>query len=55
MLQFLDKASLDGFRPSKYGEDAFDAIISLIGILVILTPTRSQFEPPDERIRCVEG
>jgi hypothetical protein len=51
----LELAIQDGFGPAKDGEDAFDAIIGLFGMLNILLGKRSFCEPPGKQLRKIEG
>jgi hypothetical protein len=51
----LELAIRDGFGPAKDGEDAFDAAIGLFGMLNILLGQRAFREPPDGRLRKIEG
>jgi len=45
----------NGFGESSDGEDAFDAVVGLIGMLYILLGNRTLFEPENEQIRRIEG
>lgn len=51
----LEAELKDGFGPSKAGEDPFDAVVGLIGMLNILMGNRQFSEPPNEEIRLIEG
>ncbi len=51
----LRQAILDGFGASPQGEDAFDAVIGLFGMLEVVLQRRPLTEPQDEAIRNVEG
>lgn len=44
-----------GFGPGNSGEDPFDAVVGLIGMLSLLTGSLPQFEPKDKIIKQVEG
>jgi hypothetical protein len=44
-----------GFGPSNRGEDQFDAIIGLFGMLNVLLGRRPIYEPGDRIIRRIEG
>lgn len=44
-----------GFGPSRYGEDRFDAVIGLLGMLNVIFGKRSEAWPKDESIRRIEG
>ena len=46
---------MDGFGPSKAGEDPFDAVVGLIGMLNILTGNHQFSEPPNNETRLIEG
>ncbi|MBE0409568.1 MAG: hypothetical protein IBX69_07535 [Anaerolineales bacterium] len=46
---------LSGFGPSQSGEDTFDAIIGLLGMLNILSGKRPFDDPDDFDIRHIEG
>jgi hypothetical protein len=37
------------------GDDAFDAVVGLFGMLEVVTGKRQPGEPRDDRIRKVEG
>ncbi len=45
----------DGFGSAKDGEDRFDAVVGLLGMVNVILGHRSPGEPDDERIRKVEG
>lgn len=45
----------DGFGPRAAGEDAFDAVAGLLGMLDVLLGRRSLHEPGDAVVRSVEG
>lgn len=45
----------NGFGPKASGEDPFDAVVGLVGMLNILFGHRPAFEPPDAVTRQVEG
>ncbi len=47
----LKRMLASGFGPHAAGEDAFDAVIGLCGILRVLA-TQSDIEPPDRARRC---
>ena len=51
----LRAAIVDGFGPSPSGEDPFDAVVGLFGMLNVVLGRRSSGDPDDERIRRVEG
>jgi hypothetical protein len=44
-----------GFGPGESGEDAFDAVVGLMGMLSVVLGTRPSGEPAEESIRRVEG
>ncbi len=44
-----------GFGTSPAGEDPFDAVVGLLGMLKLLHDRRTDYEPEDEAIRRVEG
>jgi len=46
---------LDGFGRSPQGEDAFDAVVGLWGMLEVVLGRRPAGEPQDKAIRKVEG
>jgi hypothetical protein len=45
----------DGFGPSKGGEDPFDAVIGLFGMINVLAGRRPAHDPDDDAVRSVEG
>jgi hypothetical protein len=45
----------DGFGASEQGEDQFDAVVGLLGMLNVLLGGRPPGDPADERVRRVEG
>lgn len=51
----LQESILSGFGPSPDGEDPFDAVVGLFGMLDIVLGSRSLAEPQDEEIRRIEG
>ncbi|MGQ9767953.1 MAG: hypothetical protein ACUVSS_11665 [Anaerolineae bacterium] len=51
----LRAAIRDGFGPAANGDDAFDAVVGLFGMLGVLLGHRPAGEPSDEEVRCVEG
>jgi hypothetical protein len=55
----LSSALLDGihagFSPAPDGEDRFDAVIGLFGMLNVVLGYRESGEPEDEQIRSIEG
>lgn len=51
----LDQQIRDGFGPSPDGEDRFDAVIGLIGMLNLFLGLQPLVEPPPGIIREVEG
>lgn len=44
-----------GFGPDKTGEDRFDAVVGLFGMLAVALGDRVEGTPPDEGVRTVEG
>lgn len=44
-----------GFGPHPNGEDKFDALIGLLGLLNLVLGGRDHYEPTDDTIRRVEG
>ena len=44
-----------GFGPSPDGEDPFDAVVGLLGMLNVVLGRRAPGEPTDQRVRRVEG
>ena len=46
---------MDGFGPSASGEDRFDAVVGLIGMLEYLSGKKQFFEPETDEIRQIEG
>lgn len=51
----LEDAIDDGFGSAGSGEDQFDAIIGLFGMLNVLTHRQSANVPDDDAVRSVEG
>lgn len=51
----LSEAIQNGFGPSADGEDPFDAVVGLFGMLNIVLGYRESGEPDEEQIREVEG
>ena len=45
----------DGFGSSSAGEDPFDAVIGLFGMINVLAGGRPAHEPSDDAVRTVEG
>ena len=45
----------DGFGPKPAGEDPFDAVVGLFGMLGVVLNYRTEGTPDDDRIRQVEG
>jgi hypothetical protein len=44
-----------GFGPAPGGEDAFDAVVGLFGMLNLALGLRPLDEPSGERLRRIEG
>jgi len=44
-----------GFIPPSGGEDAFDAIIGLLGMLAVVLGYQPAGDPGDDEIRRIEG
>ncbi|WP_430258287.1 DUF429 domain-containing protein [Neorhizobium sp. IRS_2294] len=51
MLELID----DGFGADKSGEDRFDATVGLLGMIDVVTGTRSEGAPADEAVKTWEG
>ncbi len=51
----LEAALKDGFSASPDGEDRFDAVVGLFGMINVVLGNRLPGEPEDEAIRKVEG
>ena len=45
----------NGFGSAADGEDRFDAVVGLLGMLNVVLRHRGPGEPEDERVRRVEG
>lgn len=45
----------DGFGPRGSGEDAFDAVVGLFGMLEVVLGRRPEGAPPEPEVRAVEG
>lgn len=55
-LPELEEAIRDGFSSGPEGEDQFDAVVGLIGMLnALLSADSSPYEPQDEQVRRIEG
>jgi hypothetical protein len=46
---------VDGFGPRKDGEDLFDAIVGLLGMLDVVMGGRPSGEPDDPIVHSLEG
>lgn len=46
---------IDGFGPGKDGEDPFDAVVGLFGMLNVVLGYREEGAPDDEVINRIEG
>lgn len=55
LQESLRQAIREGFGASLEGEDAFDAVVGLFGLLEVVLGRRPAAEPQDETIRRVEG
>jgi len=51
----LKAALQDGFGPLPDGEDRFDAVVGLFGMINVILGNRSAGEPAEEDIRKIEG
>jgi len=51
----LRSAALDGFGADAAGEDRFDSVIGLLGLVGVLDGARPDFVPDDPAIRAWEG
>jgi hypothetical protein len=51
----LAEALGDGFGPKESGEDSFDTVVGLFGMLNVVLGRQEPSEPADERVRRVEG
>lgn len=51
LLALLD----EGFEATPCGEDKFDAVVGLLGMLGIILDNDSYDAPPDAKVRTVEG
>ncbi len=51
----LEQTIDGGFGPSKAGEDPFDAVIGLFGMINVVMGRRPANDPDDEAVRSVEG
>jgi hypothetical protein len=51
----LEMSLQDGFGDDRAGEDRFDAVVGLFGMLQFFTGVRNLFEPVPEQIRLIEG
>jgi hypothetical protein len=51
----LEAVIADGFGPRREGENAFDAVVGLIGMLLVLRGHRPADPPADPTVRRIEG
>jgi hypothetical protein len=51
----LGAALEEGFGTSADGEDRFDSVVGLFGMLNVVLGGRPPGEPEDERVRRIEG
>lgn len=51
----LVTAIRDGFGPGPGGDDPFDAVVGLFGMLNVILGYRPSGEPEDETVRAIEG
>lgn len=51
----LEENLLDGFGSTLFGEDRFDAVVGVIGMLEYLSGKRHFFEPKTDKTRQIEG
>ena len=51
----LERSLVEGFGLSPTGEDRFDAVVGLVGMLQIISGVRYFSEPETEKIREIEG
>ncbi len=51
----LSRQIADGFGTDKNGEDRFDAVVGLFGMLNVVLGHRDPGDPTDETLRAVEG
>ncbi|MEA2594094.1 MAG: hypothetical protein QOF01_563 [Thermomicrobiales bacterium] len=51
----LNEALGNGFGPSEAGEDLFDAVVGLFGMLNVILGRQSSGEPADEQVHRIEG
>lgn len=54
-LRHVDGAISDGFGMSATGEDQFDAVVGLFGMLAVVSGVRSDGAPEDKAVGSVEG
>ena len=54
-VQQIDSAMSDGFGMSDIGEDQFDSVVGLLGMLAVVLRVRSDGAPHDEAVRSTEG
>lgn len=54
-LQGVRSAIEDGFGYSDVGEDQFDAVVGLLGMLAVILGFRNDGAPMDESSRSIEG
>jgi len=55
LTESLQSALMEGFGPGGDGEDPFDAVIGLLGMLNVVLGGRPTGEPSDPAVREVEG
>jgi hypothetical protein len=51
----LQASIMAGFGPTSDGEDAFDAVIGLFGMLEVVLGFGAPGEPQEEELRSIEG
>ncbi|WP_242343319.1 hypothetical protein [Anaeromyxobacter terrae] len=51
----LSSQLADGFGPRPDGEDPFDAVVALLGMLDVALGRSALFEPEEQEVRAVEG
>lgn len=54
-LRQLDSLISDGFGATQVGEDQFDAVVGLLGMLAVVLGIRAEGAPKDGAVSSVEG
>jgi hypothetical protein len=55
MVDWVETAVRDGFGPKPSGEDPFDALVGLLGLLKPILHGEPITTPPETAVRQIEG